>query len=667
MLTRPRGPAQKEKKKPKAPKAAGEAFLSMFFALPVLLSAWYTRWGWGAVFAVIDMVTFTRLRDLWSSKCLEEVHLLLQLLHQFGDSCLFQIIRRLEVAVSSETAVSPEPESYSIQVPQNEPNNDIEENMSNPSVMATSLEDNGACSGRAPVKVVTRKKPWMDSNTQTSSLLALLASGNADNSLEEWLNSNVSLPTRPDGTILDKLATIVQRCQVKHAQALDVGFHVMINLMELAFACESITIKTKQSLTTIWKNLQTGNNNKPPLGTFQHWVINGIANILRAPDIDNIKVPAICLGSNNYRWTQTERILAKDASKATNLHDLDKKLHQHFIDGRKDPNTPYLEMSPSCTSDNHEELYNNLKDVFKDIFTWIDEMLRHYLPKEYEILSIDTECLPFGDHSVFHPFLSLVLNINVVTTGCCLIYMRENPPETGNRPLVPSQTGYICPEIVPHVGAADSCAPCLSYRWTPPITCSPPSHAILNAGADKEGWRCDPSYLVNHLKHARSLSPTASPNSRAIRRRLQQELQKLRPYIVADDLGDSPSPDNQVDNNANDLGDADDNNNTHNDDANNANAIINGEANNNITAVINTSHSRTVQSRCIKIFKAIGQAPVAAREFCEIVSTLPAGTYVFVILVHGLVHDDGTDILHSEGLRIPHQCLRQLGDNNARR
>lgn len=43
--------------------------------------------------------------------------------------------------------------------------------------------------------------------------------------------------------------------------------------------------------------------------------------------------------------------------------------------------------------------------------------LRHYLPKEYEILSIDTECLPFGDHSVFHPFLSLVLNINVVTTG----------------------------------------------------------------------------------------------------------------------------------------------------------------------------------------------------------------------------------------------------------
>lgn len=96
----------------------------------------------------------------------------------------------------------------------------------------------GACSGRAPVKVVTRKKPWMDSNTQTSSLLALLASGNADNSLEEWLNSNVSLPTRPDGTILDKLATIVQRCQVKHAQALDVGFHVMINLMELAFACE---------------------------------------------------------------------------------------------------------------------------------------------------------------------------------------------------------------------------------------------------------------------------------------------------------------------------------------------------------------------------------------------------------------------------------------------
>lgn len=46
-----------------------------------------------------------------------------------------------------------------------------------------------------------------------------------------------------------------------------------------------------------------------------------------ASHADNVKVPANCLGSNNYRWTQTERILAKDASKATNLHDLDKKVH----------------------------------------------------------------------------------------------------------------------------------------------------------------------------------------------------------------------------------------------------------------------------------------------------------------------------------------------------
>lgn len=43
--------------------------------------------------------------------------------------------------------------------------------------------------------------------------------------------------------------------------------------------------------------------------------------------------------------------------------------------------------------------------------------MQHYLPEEYEELHIEASCLPLGDRSPVHPFLGLIVNINVVTSA----------------------------------------------------------------------------------------------------------------------------------------------------------------------------------------------------------------------------------------------------------
>ncbi|KAG0703377.1 hypothetical protein DFH29DRAFT_776713, partial [Suillus ampliporus] len=73
--------------------------------------------------------------------------------------------------------------------------------------------------------------------------------------------------------------------------------------------------------------------------------------------------------------------------------------------------TPYI----SKKLESFKNLHDTLDTAFADLFYWIRMMLQHYLPEEYEVLLSVAEMLPGNSVSVVHPFLSLVININVVT------------------------------------------------------------------------------------------------------------------------------------------------------------------------------------------------------------------------------------------------------------
>ncbi|EGO30874.1 hypothetical protein SERLADRAFT_404855 [Serpula lacrymans var. lacrymans S7.9] len=63
----------------------------------------------------------------------------------------------------------------------------------------------------------------------------------------------------------------------------------------------------------------------------------------------------------------------------------------------------------------HTDIYQRHKNVFADLFEWINEMLATYLPAKYLVLKQHAELLFGNNTSAVCPFLGLVVNINVST------------------------------------------------------------------------------------------------------------------------------------------------------------------------------------------------------------------------------------------------------------
>ncbi|EGN93385.1 hypothetical protein SERLA73DRAFT_156334 [Serpula lacrymans var. lacrymans S7.3] len=71
---------------------------------------------------------------------------------------------------------------------------------------------------------------------------------------------------------------------------------------------------------------------------------------------------------------------------------------------------PYLSKEGS----DNEQLYLNLQDAFADVFQWISDVMEFCLPDEYSMLAKIVGTLPGKPGSPVTPFLSLVININVL-------------------------------------------------------------------------------------------------------------------------------------------------------------------------------------------------------------------------------------------------------------
>ncbi|KAH9905523.1 uncharacterized protein B0H18DRAFT_824077, partial [Fomitopsis serialis] len=101
---------------------------------------------------------------------------------------------------------------------------------------------------------------------------------------------------------------------------------------------------------------------------------------------------------------------------ATRGDDVPQDVHPMLL-GKKDLRTNYSQMLPYTSKDmlEHADTYHNLQVVFDNVFTWVAEQVQTTLPDEYRVLSMDAQVLPGNAHSIVHPFLSLVINLNVAT------------------------------------------------------------------------------------------------------------------------------------------------------------------------------------------------------------------------------------------------------------
>ncbi|KAH9910546.1 uncharacterized protein B0H18DRAFT_839669, partial [Fomitopsis serialis] len=104
----------------------------------------------------------------------------------------------------------------------------------------------------------------------------------------------------------------------------------------------------------------------------------------------------------------------------TRGHDIPPNVHPMLLEKEDHSRTNYTQMLPYPSRDmkKYEEIYHNLEEILGEVFEYMAEQAR-YLPdsllEEYEVLSMDAEILPGNEHSIVHPFLSLVINLNVAT------------------------------------------------------------------------------------------------------------------------------------------------------------------------------------------------------------------------------------------------------------
>ncbi|KAH9910774.1 uncharacterized protein B0H18DRAFT_839145, partial [Fomitopsis serialis] len=105
--------------------------------------------------------------------------------------------------------------------------------------------------------------------------------------------------------------------------------------------------------------------------------------------------------------------------------------NRHCTQGHSAPSDipPSLMSRKGCSRTNHEQfipytskdveehqsIYQAIKTILEDIFHCIDDKLRDMLPTEYEHLEATASFLPDNNTSPVHPFVGLVINLNVVT------------------------------------------------------------------------------------------------------------------------------------------------------------------------------------------------------------------------------------------------------------
>ncbi|KAH9913775.1 uncharacterized protein B0H18DRAFT_822407, partial [Fomitopsis serialis] len=101
----------------------------------------------------------------------------------------------------------------------------------------------------------------------------------------------------------------------------------------------------------------------------------------------------------------------------TRGHGISAQSHPMLIEKDGNSRTNYAQMLPYVSADmrKHSDIYEILEATFSEVLEYMAEQIMHTLPDEYDELRLDAEVLPGNAHSIAHPFLSLVVNINVAT------------------------------------------------------------------------------------------------------------------------------------------------------------------------------------------------------------------------------------------------------------
>ncbi|KAH9922737.1 uncharacterized protein B0H18DRAFT_825074, partial [Fomitopsis serialis] len=122
--------------------------------------------------------------------------------------------------------------------------------------------------------------------------------------------------------------------------------------------------------------------------------------------------------------------------------------------------TNYAQMTPYVSADmeDHRPIYQAMTVTLADMFSWLHSIL----PGEYDHLEATASLLPDLHHSLVHPFVGLVINMNVCTyahrdskddTICLVIVVGEF--EDGDLCLV--EPGIVLPLRHGHFAIFPSC------------------------------------------------------------------------------------------------------------------------------------------------------------------------------------------------------------------
>ncbi|EPS92967.1 hypothetical protein FOMPIDRAFT_20930, partial [Fomitopsis schrenkii] len=100
-------------------------------------------------------------------------------------------------------------------------------------------------------------------------------------------------------------------------------------------------------------------------------------------------------------------------------HDVPENAHPNQIARMDNSRTNYTQMLPymSLDTNKHENVYNNMGNIFGGVFEWIANQIRAVLPEEYQNLTLHADSLPGNVHTIAYPFLSVVVNLNAATLG----------------------------------------------------------------------------------------------------------------------------------------------------------------------------------------------------------------------------------------------------------
>ncbi|KAH9928608.1 uncharacterized protein B0H18DRAFT_1117802 [Fomitopsis serialis] len=125
-----------------------------------------------------------------------------------------------------------------------------------------------------------------------------------------------------------------------------------------------------------------------------------------------------------FAWTELQRSEAKKAHEPKTVkelerlgHDVPPDVHPYVVGKSDSTRMNYGQLLPYISSDmsKYQDIYAALRSVFADVFEYMAKKIQTILPATYADLRLDAEILPGNACSVVHPFLSLVINLNVAT------------------------------------------------------------------------------------------------------------------------------------------------------------------------------------------------------------------------------------------------------------